>query len=173
VVVDPPEVPDPPVVDPELMAPPPPHPEMLIAPNESTSAIRGVNLRLRGAKRKNKPAKEAADPAYQEKGALPIVLPLAVAVFCAAVMTRVVWAEDPAATLTLVAENEKLAAMDESELIEKVIGPLKLLAEVTVNGIPDAVAPDATEMDVVQGVRAKSGLDEEIKSATRVALDEL
>jgi hypothetical protein len=88
-------------------------------------------------------------------------------------MTRVVWAEDPAATLTLVAENEKLAAMDESELIEKVIGPLKLLAEVTVNGIPDAVAPDATEMDVVQGVRAKSGLDEEIKSATRVALDEL
>lgn len=64
-VGDPPEVPDPPVDDPELRLPPPPHPEMLIAPIDRTSATNGVNLRLRGAKRKNKPAKETADPVYK------------------------------------------------------------------------------------------------------------
>lgn len=88
-------------------------------------------------------------------------------------ITSVVWADDPDDTFRLVAENEKLAAMEESELIEKVTGPLKPLAEVTVNGIPEAVAPDATEIDVVHGVRAKSGFAEETKSATRVPLEEL
>lgn len=173
VVVEPPEVPEPPVVDPELMPPPPPHPEMLIAPIDRTSATNGVNLLLRGAKRKSIPVKETADPAYQCRGTLLSVLALAVVVFCAAVITRVVWADDPAATLTLVAENEKLAAIDESELIEKLTGPLKLFAEVTVNGIPDVVAPDATEIDVVHGVRAKSGFEDETKSATRTPLEEL
>lgn len=88
-------------------------------------------------------------------------------------ITRVVWAEDPEATLTLVAENEKVAAMEESALIEKVTGPLKLFAELTVNGIPEAVAPDATEIEVVHGVRAKSGLEDETKSATSVPFEEL
>lgn len=65
VVVEPPEVPDPPVADPELIPPPLPQPEMLTAPMARTSATNGVNLRLRGAKRKNIPAKDTADPAYQ------------------------------------------------------------------------------------------------------------
>jgi hypothetical protein len=67
VVVEPPELPDPPVGDPELREPPPPQPEILIAPIDSTSATSGVNLRLPGATRKNIPAKETAEaePAYQ------------------------------------------------------------------------------------------------------------
>lgn len=65
VVVDPPEPPVPPVLDPELAVPPPPQPEMLTAPIVRMSATSGVNLRLRGAKKKKIPAKEAAEPAYQ------------------------------------------------------------------------------------------------------------
>lgn len=98
---------------------------------------------------------------------------MALELFCAAVITSVVWADDPAARLTLVAENAKVAAIEESELIEKVTGPLKLFAEVTVKGIPDAVAPEATEIEVVHGVNAKSGLEEETKSATSVPFEEL
>jgi len=62
VVVEPPV---PPVFDPELAVPPPPQPEMLTAPIMRMSATSGVNLRLRGAKKKKIPAKEAAEPAYQ------------------------------------------------------------------------------------------------------------
>jgi hypothetical protein len=94
-------------------------------------------------------------------------------VFFAAVITSVLWADDPDDKVTLVAENEKVAAIDESELTEKVTGPLKLFAEVTVNGIPEAVAPEETEIAVVHGVSAKSGLDKEMKSATSVLLEEL
>ena len=94
-------------------------------------------------------------------------------VFCAAVIRSVVWADDPAARLTLAAENAKVAAIEELALIEKVTGPLKLFAEATVKGIPAAVAPEATEIEVVHGVNAKSGLDEETKSATSVPFEVL
>jgi hypothetical protein len=86
------------------------------------------------------------------------------------VIVSVVVAEAPD-TFTEDAEKAKLAAMDELELIEKLTGPLKPFAGATVNAIPEAVAPEVTAVDVVQGVRAKSALLEETKSPIRLPFE--
>jgi hypothetical protein len=86
-------------------------------------------------------------------------------------MVRVVVPGVPAETFTEDEEKAMLAAIAESAETVKVTGPLKLLAEVRVKGIPAAVAPEATVVELVHGVRAKSGLLEETKSARRVPLE--
>lgn len=61
--------------------------------------------------------------------------------------------------------------MADVALIANETAPVKLLAGVTVKVMPPAVAPEVTVDDVVHGVRAKSALLEETKSATRVPLE--
>jgi hypothetical protein len=73
-------------------------------------------------------------------------------------MIKVVWADEPTETLTVVVEKENAAAIEGSALTPKVTGPLKLLVEVTDSGIPSEVAPGFKEIEVDVGVKVKSGL---------------
>lgn len=85
-------------------------------------------------------------------------------------IVRVVVAAEPE-TFTELDEKLTVAAMDESALTEKVTGPLKPFAGVTVKVIPAAVAPELTSDETVHGVSPKSALLEETKSPLRVPFD--
>jgi hypothetical protein len=155
-----------------LLLLPPPQPETLNAPIVTTSARSGAKRRRRfGIIHRKMPASETAVPEYQGFREVSGLCRLAVVVLCAAMMVSVVVAGVPAETFTEDEEKAMFAAMDESAETVKVTGPLKLLAEVTVKGIPAAVAPDATVVELVHGVRAKSGFVEETKSATRLPFE--
>ena len=165
------ELDEPPDEDPE------PHPETVTAAVERTTASRAPQRRRRGTESKSTDANDAPVPTtyhgVRPEGVRRAITSCELAVFALfrnAEMVKVVVAA-PEVMLTGFTEKANCEATEVSAVAVRLIVPVKPLNGVSVNAIPEAVAPDLTVVEAWHGVSEKSAWLVETTSMGSVPLE--